>query len=257
MINKKFTFTLKNKIIQKPFDHIIFDNFLDKNFLNKVLKEFPEFNDKIWHEYSNFCENKKSCNQWNSFKPSIYKLFFFLNSNKFNDLLGKIFRSKIYSDPGLHGAGINIMKNNVGKLNPHLDNSLHPKNGLKRKFNLILFVSKAWNEKWGGHLTFYKKNKNNKNMYGDVVTKIKPKFNRVVIFNTSQNSWHSVEEIKGGKSVYRRTIATYYFVKPSKKNPKRYKALYAPTKEQLKNSKVIKFIKKRSDIKKFKNFYKI
>ena len=30
--------------------------------------------------------------------------------------------------------------------------------------------------KMGGYLTFYKKNKNNKNMYGDVVTKIKPKF---------------------------------------------------------------------------------
>ena len=69
--------------------------------------------------------------------------------------------------------------------------------------------------KWVFNL--YKKNKNNKNMYGDVVTKIKPKFNRV-IFNTSQNSWHSVEEIKGGKSVFRRTIATYYFVKPSKKS---------------------------------------
>ena len=139
MINKKFSSVLKNKIISRPFDHIIFDNFLDKNFLNKVLNEFPEFNDKIWHEYSNFCENKKTCNQWNSFKPSIYKLFFFLNSNKFTNLLGKIFRSKIYSDPGLHGAGINIMKNNVGKLNPHLDNSLHPKNGLKRKDTILVY----------------------------------------------------------------------------------------------------------------------
>ena len=32
-------------------------------------------------------------------------------------------------------------------------------------------MNKAWNEKWGGYLTLYKKI-NNKNMYGDVVTKL-------------------------------------------------------------------------------------
>ena len=74
--------------------------FLDKNFLNKVLKEFPEFfNDKIWHSIPIFVKIKKvaisgivSNHQFINFS--------FLNSNKFNDLLGKIFRSKIYSDQG-------------------------------------------------------------------------------------------------------------------------------------------------------------
>ena len=63
MINNKVFKIKKRQILKKPFDHLIIDNFLKTKTLLKIQKEFPKYNDKIWHEYSNYCENKKTCNQ--------------------------------------------------------------------------------------------------------------------------------------------------------------------------------------------------
>ena len=52
-------------------------------------------------------------------------------------------------------------------------------------------------------------------MPGKLFKKILPKFNRAVIFDTSNYSWHGVEPIKGNS--IRKTIAVYYLI-PIKKN---------------------------------------
>ena len=51
-------------------------------------------------------------------------------------------------------------------------------------------------------------------MPGKLFKKILPKFNRAVIFDTSNYSWHGVEPIKGNS--IRKTIAVYYLM-PIKK----------------------------------------
>jgi hypothetical protein len=46
----------------------------------------------------------------------------------------------LYPDPGLHGGGWH-MHGAGGNLNPHLDYSIHPKSGLMRKLNIIIYLS--------------------------------------------------------------------------------------------------------------------
>lgn len=245
------------KIVKKPFHFTILDNFLDRKFINKIYKEFPSYKDNIWHEYSNFCENKKTLNIWNLFKPNTYKLFSYLNSQEFIDKIQNNFtQKKIFSDDGLHGGGLSIMRDNVGKLNPHLDNSVHPKSGLLRKYNLILFLNKNWKKNMGGCLNFYEKNKNAENIPGILSKAIVPIFNRCVIFDTSMNSWHGVQQITKRKNLYRRSIQIYYFVKENSIKRKRFKVLYAPDDKQKKNKKVLDFIKIRSSNKTFQKVYK-
>jgi len=143
LINKNF-FNLKNikkTLHTKPFKHIVFDGFLNILTLKKLQKEFPDYKSDIWHNYSNYCELKKTCNQWNHFNKATYSFFMYLNSSKFINYLSKIFSENIHADFGLHGAGINIMKGGLGKLNPHLDNNIHPKTKLKRKYNLLFFFT--------------------------------------------------------------------------------------------------------------------
>ena len=94
MISKKIIKILNKQVIKEPFDHLVIDNFLQKETLIKVQKEFPQYRDNVWHEYSNYCEYKKTCNQWNHFKPAIYNLFTFLNSEKFLNILNKTFKQK-------------------------------------------------------------------------------------------------------------------------------------------------------------------
>ena len=247
--------SLNNFTSKKPFPYTIVDNFFKKNIAIKLSKEFPDYTDKSLHEYKNYCEIKKSSNNWNLFPPLTYKIFSILNSNSITKIISKKLRiGKIFADYGLNGGGWHLM-NNAGRLNPHLDYSLHPKINAQRKYNLIIFLSLDWKKNWGGETTFYSKNLKNKKIPGKLVKKIYPKFNRAILFDTSKTSWHAVESIKTKK--IRKSIAVYYLINPKNNTKnKRQKALYAPTKKQINNKKVLKFIKLRSNPNTFSNVYK-
>ena len=244
--SNKFSLSLKKFKKNKPFHYCVIDNFLNKKLALKIEKNFPNVNDKQLYNYNNYCEIKKATDNWKFFPDVGYQLISVLNSFEFLTIISKRLNIKnLYPDYGLNGGGFHIM-GHKGKLNPHLDYVIHPKMGLMRKFNLIIFFNTGWKEENGGELCFYGKNKKNKKMPGKLITKISPKFNRAVLFDTSMNSWHSVNEIH--KNI-RKSIAIYYLVPPKTKIEKRYKALYAPTKDQIKNKKVKKFIKLRSKLK--------
>ncbi len=259
-MNKYINFKNLNKGLakfksQKPFSYTIVDNFFKTSIAKNLEKEFPNYNDKNLHVYNNFCEVKKSSNNWNLFPKLTYSIFSFLNSEKITNILGsKLNINKVLSDSGLHGGGWHLM-NNKGKLNPHLDYSLHPKINAQRKLNLIVFLTKGWKENWGGELCFFHKNLKNKNLPGKIYKKIYPKFNRAVIFDTSRSSWHSVSSIKAKK--IRKTIAVYYLISLTKKNSvSRQRALYAPLKKEIHNKKILKFIKMRANSHLFSKVYK-
>ena len=114
-------------------------------------QEFPDFDDILWHEYRNAIEIKKVCNNSNVFPKLTYQVFSYLNSDAFVNTLSEIlFDEKIlYSDIGLNGGGWHIHKRG-GRLNTHLDYSLHPKLGLQRKLNIIIYLNSKWQKAWGG-----------------------------------------------------------------------------------------------------------
>ena len=245
---------LRNLKFQKKFPYTVIDNFFNIKIAKKLEKEFPNYSDKKLHEYNNYCEVKKSSNNWNSFSKLTYEVFTILNSEKITNLMSKKLKlPNIVADPGLHGGGLHMM-NKKGKLNPHLDYSRHPKMHLQRKFNLIIFLTNNWKKNWGGETCFYLKNKKNKKLPGKLFKKIYPKFNRAIIFDTSKNSWHSVDPIKVKQ--IRKTIAAYYLIPLKNKLVKRERALYAPTQKQIYSKKVLNFIKMRTSSKQFSKVYK-
>jgi len=245
---------LYNFKFKKIFPYIVIDNFFNEKIAKKLEKEFPNYNDKSLHKYNNFCEVKKTLNIWNLFPPLTYNIFTTLNSDKITKIISKkLSIPNITADLGLHGGGWHMMSRK-GKLNPHLDYLLHPKINAQRKFNLIIFLSKNWKKSCGGELCFYLKNRSNRKMPGKLFKKIYPKFNRAVFFDTSKNSWHGVDPIKANK--IRKSIAVYYLI-PLRKNNliKRERVLYAPTENQIYNKKILKFIRLRSNPKKFSKVY--
>ena len=232
-----------------PFDHCVIDNFFNKKIAFELEKEFPNYDSEKWHNYNNAIEVKKLCNNWNVFPPTTYKVFNYLNSDAFlKTLRSVIFKNKkLYSDIGLNGGGWHIHKQG-GKLNTHLDYSLHPKLGLQRKLNLIIYLNSNWKKEWGGNLGLWS-NESDKRP-GSLVKQIEPKFNRAILFDTTQNSWHGLPNpLKCPKNEFRKSIAVYYLCEPPKKVSKRGKALFAPTDDQINDKAVIELIKRRSNIK--------
>ena len=232
----------------KPFPHVIIDNFFKADIANKLEKEFPKFDDDIWHIYQNKIEVKKTCNNWNVFPNTTYSVFNFLNSNEFTNELSKTFckNKSLFSDNGLNGGGWHIHSRG-GKLNTHLDYSLHPKLKLQRKLNIIIYLNSNWEKSWGGSLGFWGNESSRKP--GRLEKEIVPEFNRAVIFDTTCNSWHGLpNKIECPSHEFRKSIAAYYLCHPSKEVDARGKALFAASKNQENDPEVTELIKKRSDV---------
>jgi hypothetical protein len=228
-----------------PFSHHIIDNFLDLERAKIISKEFPDYHSDAWFFYNNPLENKKTCNNWYYFGPETYKLFCYLNSKEFINQLQKITGIKnLYPDIGLHGGGLHI-HGRGGKLNVHLDYSIHPKLKLQRKLNLILYLQENWNPEWGGGLELWSHN-DQTNKPDKKIVILDNIFNRAVLFDTTQNSWHGFPDpLTCPEGIYRKSIAVYYLTDPPEGTDPRPRALYSPSKEQENNPEILKLIEER------------
>ena len=228
ILNKKnFTKKKIQKLNSKfskaePFSYIAIDNFLEKKFANKILKNF-EIN-KYWINYS-FINNFKKYGLKNRSKMSkeLDNLFTVLNKKKFINYLEKITKIKnLFLDPKLDGGGLHqIFKG--GHLNVHTDFTSHTnKPNWKRVLNILIYLNKNWKKKYKGNLELWSKDGKKK------VTEIFPKFNRCVIFLTDEKSFHGhPTKLNCPANISRKSIAAYYFVK-SKKNLKLNPTNYIP-----------------------------
>lgn len=230
----------------KPFNHVIIDNFFEEEYAEKLSAEFPQYDSGLWHVYDNAIEHKKTSNDWNKFPSHTYRMFEYLNSFEFIRKINLIADCDLHSDPGLHGGGWHI-HGRGGKLNVHLDYDIHPKMGLQRRLNLIIYMTKDWNSQWGGGLELWEHDEVT-NGPKSCSVRIENRFNRAVLFDTTQNSWHGLPEpLNCPSGVYRKSFATYYLHEPFRNATQRKKALFAPYKEQLSDQKVLDLIKQRVD----------
>lgn len=232
----------------KPFPHFIVDGFFDAEVAKTLEEEFPNFEDDLWQEYDNAIEFKKVCNNWNVFPKHTYEAFTYLNSIKFVDFISESLfgKCKLFCDTGLNGGGWHI-HGRGGKLNTHLDYSLHPKLRLQRKLNLIVYLNSEWQSDWGGHLGLW--DNKHSDAPGDLIKQVEPKFNRALIFDTTMNSWHGFPNpIRCPGNQMRKSMAVYYLTEPQDNVDDRGKALFAPSNEQHDNIEVLELIKKRRNI---------
>lgn len=232
----------------EPFDHVVIDDFFLPETAQALEAEFPSFESDIWHEYQNAIEVKKTCNDWNLFPPLTYQVFDYLNSNEFigrlSDLIGI---SPLLPDPGLNGGGWHTHARG-GKLNTHLDYNLHPKLGMQRKLNIIVYMNSQWEPAWGGQLGLWAQDPDERQP-GELVKSVDPLFNRAVLFDTTQNSWHGLPaplECPEGQT--RRSLAVYYLAPAPVEAEDRGKALFAPTEEQRHDEELRELIARRAQV---------
>ena len=246
---------LRNYKNNQPFEHCIVDNFFDLDVAHAIEKEFPDYENPAWFYYKNQLEDKKALNNWNSFPSLTYQLFRELISEEFIKILSEKIGVPLYQDAGLHGGGWHIHSQG-GNLNPHLDYSLHPKIRLQRKINIIIYMSSGLKAEYGGDLGLWSHNKKT-NQPDKLIKLIQPRFNRAVIFDTTQNSWHGMAKpLCQPHGVYRKSLAIYYLTDPPPDVDRREKALYAPRENQKEDETILELIQKRADAKSFSSAYR-
>ncbi len=155
----------------------------------------------------------------------------------------------LVSDPDLHGGGMHCSKKG-GKLDIHLDYSIHPKMKMERRINLILYLSKDWKEEYGGALELWDKDVQNR------VQKIMPVFNRAAIFNTSDISYHGhPDPITCPDNIARKSLALYYLTPPQEGITERFKAKFVARPQDPKDKEIEEFRLKRSGLDTAKSLY--
>jgi hypothetical protein len=190
----------------KPFPHVYFDNFFDPALLELVLSEFPKPGEIKWQRFDNEQEVKLASASETLFGPATRLLLYHLNSITFLEFLSDVTGIEdLIPDPGFDGGGLHQIVRG-GKLGVHADFNKHPRYGLDRRLNLLLYLNKDWREEYGGHLQLW-----NSDMT-KCETKILPVFNRLMIFGTTDFTYHGhPDPLQCPMGMTRKSLALYYF----------------------------------------------
>jgi len=233
-----------------PFNHVVIDNFWLPEVADKLYKEFPKYDDeRIWNaHYNNAIENKKACNHWDKFPSTTYTAFNFLGNDWFQNKIRFVAnKDDLYMDFGLHGGGWHAHTTG-GNLNMHLDYNIHPKLGMQRKLNIIIYLVKDWDISYGGGLELWTHNDETNRPKNHAKT-IDLKFNRAVLFDTTQNSWHGLPyPLKCPEGKVRQSMAAYYLGNAPANSEVRPRALFAPRQDQIGNAEIEELIRNRSSL---------
>jgi hypothetical protein len=133
-----------------------------------------------------------------------------LQTREFLDLVGRITSiPELLYDPWYFGGGTHENRNGQA-LDAHVDFNKHPIERWHRRLNLIAYLNPAWDDAWGGSLQLH----SDPRAPADRVTTITPLYNRVVIFETTEWSWHGFPRITlpGNKDgLSRKSVALYFY----------------------------------------------
>ena len=268
---------LRNFVGSDPFDHCIIDGFFEEEAARALAEEFPAYESEDWYFYNNSIEHKKALNNWEKFPRMTYQAFTLLQSPAVTALLKEALGQEIYVDHGLNGGGWHI-HGTGGNLNPHLDYSIHPKMGLERVLNIIIYLSPDLKPEHGGHLGLWahdvEKQAPSEWSFGaynrDIgairrllaleqprAIHIPYRCNRAIIFNTTQNSWQGMSrKLDVPEGVHRKSLAIYYMREPADGAEQRGRALFAPRHEQAGDASVLETIRLRSNVATSSNVYR-
>jgi hypothetical protein len=189
-----------------PFPHVVFDNFFDPSLLDLVLEEFPKPGEIRWQSFDNAREIKLASAAETSFGSATRLLLYHLNSITFLQFLSSVTGiENLIPDPRFDGGGLHQIVRG-GKLAVHADFNKHAAFGLDRRLNLLLYLNKDWREEYGGHLELW-----DRDMIG-CKAKVLPVFNRVMVFGTTDFTYHGhPDPLQCPEGMTRKSLALYYF----------------------------------------------
>jgi Rps23 Pro-64 3,4-dihydroxylase Tpa1-like proline 4-hydroxylase len=189
----------------KPFPHIIIDDFLPPQILERCLTEFPAHSDGS-DTFESEQERLKTQFNPDYLSTNMRNLFYAFNSWPFIKILENITGVKgLIPDPYFLGAGFHEIKEG-GHLSIHADFNHHKPMNLERRLNVLIYLNKDWKEEFGGSLELWDKSMTSK------VKSTTAEFNRCVIFNTNSDSYHgNPDPVNHPERISRKSIALYYY----------------------------------------------
>ena len=189
-----------------PFPHVVIDNFLPTNVLERVLGEFPKAGSPGWERYKDPLQVKLGSRDEAALGPNTRMLLHEFNSAPFLDFLERLTGiDGLVSDPWLEGGGLHQIERG-GMLKVHVDFNKHTLTRLDRRINVLLYLNQDWDESWGGALELWDTSMTR------CEKRLFPHFNRLVVFNTTDDANHGhPDALACPEDRSRKSMALYYY----------------------------------------------
>ena len=193
-----------------PFPFVKIENFLDPNAAKEIAAAYPSFDVALAQgkTFRAVNERKKvQITDATKFPAAISRLNDALASSQFlSDLSHITGIPSLLADAELVGGGMHITGPG-GRLDVHVDFNYIEQRKLHRRLNLLLYLNPVWDDNWGGHIQFWD------TAIKNCEASFAPIFNRCVIFETNNISYHGVTPISPSAPSPRQSFATYYYTR--------------------------------------------
>lgn len=202
-----------------PFPHVVIDEFFEPEIARRLHAQFP----------ANAASERKVTHPDLAALGGVYaQLDAFARSDAFARWIGAATGiAGLQYDPSNFGGGTH--ENFAGSdLRPHVDFNYHPVSGLHRRVNLIVYLNPRWNRAWGGAIELYDDPRRD----AAPAVSYEPLFNRCIIFETSERSWHGFDRIvlPEGERATRKSISIYLYTRerPESETVSPHTTFYVP-----------------------------
>ncbi len=206
-----------------PFPHIIIDNLFDDAMLDELLTVFPDPGQRHWHRFDAEEEIKLALDAEDVIPVQIRMFLYFLNGSLFMSFLEHLTGIPgLIPDPHWFGGGLHQIERG-GKLAVHADFNRQDRLQLDRRLNLLVYLNKDWRAEYGGDFELW-----NRDMSA-CVKKVAPLFNRMVIFSTTDFSYHGhPDELLCPRDRSRKSLALYYYSngRPDEERSEKHSTLF-------------------------------
>jgi len=188
----------------EPFPHLVIDDFLP----DELCAQVESYGRSLEGLDENIHLNSKklAANRYWEFDAEPRELLSFFYSEHFERFL-----SRVTGVEGVHadhrynwGGGYHFLPKG-GFLNVHKDFNIHPYTNEHRRLNAILYLNRGWRDQDGGQLELWDMER--KERFASIV----PIFNRLVIFETSEASYHGNPEKVVRDDQPRMSYSLYYY----------------------------------------------
>jgi hypothetical protein len=191
----------------QPFPHVVLDDVLFADAFARAAAEFPAMRDPFWKGYLHVNETKYGNTQPDTWGPTLTEVAKEFVSPEFVGFLEELTGiTGLLPDWSMDGGGLHQTLRG-GHLNIHADfTTHHVHEHWSRRVNILLYLNEEWRDEWGGKLELWDKDMT------AAQAKVEPAGNRMLIFTTSEDSFHGhPDALTCPDDVARRSMALYYF----------------------------------------------
>ncbi len=193
----------------QPFPHLVLDDFLPESLARQLEQDCRSAATPTDSSNGFTQAGKLTLNDWSLMPASLSSACGWFNSGVFLDWLEAITGlSGLIADPHLEGGGLHRTETG-GFLKLHTDFNWNTRLRLHRRLNVLYYLNRGYQPAWGGELLLTADPA--RQTLADM-TSIEPRFNRFVLFDTNDTSFHGhPQPHRFPADLPRTSLAFYYY----------------------------------------------